>query len=363
MKSIPIRSSLVLGCVILTSLARAESPRDASEFPRTEVVPVLSFPVHEDKNQIYCDTMAHAWNALGQMKTFERALPLTLQGGESWSDALNAVERTLWIDDSPDRFAMAGMKKEGIVERINAGLAKKFGGKAPSVEVSLTRPDDILAYAYLRKSLEFAQPFEDTDLTFYDRAKYDRVELKSFGIGLHRKGAGKGQEGMASQIRIYDDSYEHTVLEIRPKGSEQTGDTILLLKVYDPGKSLGEMVDGALAKVKGKGAPFVYDSGLRVPVVDLNLRKHYREMQKPIVRTDYRISEAIHDIKFALNKEGALLESSGTIMVTRGGGGPRNYEFAPPFVVILAQKTGKELKAYFAAWIANEELLQVLPDR
>ncbi|MFH1263634.1 MAG: hypothetical protein V1495_09375 [Pseudomonadota bacterium] len=342
--------------VVVGTSSAAETPKDANDFKRTDVVPAPTLKFNAERNQIYCDTMAHAWNVLGEVKVFDRALPLKLKGQSNWSDALNDVDPYFFDVPSPDRFAMAGMKKDDIVDKINQGLQGKFGSDAPKVAVNLLRPDDILAYAYLFKNLEFAKPFEDVDLDYWDEKTHVPAPIKSFGIGLFKAGS-KGQASIASQIRIHDSSYSHTVVELRPKDYAKRYDTIILLKVNDAKPTLKEMIDEAVASVKGDGDDFVPNSGLRVPVIGLNIRKNYAEMVKPIVHSDYSIAAAIHDIKFVLNKEGALLKSSGTIMVTRGGG-PRNYQFDPPFLVILAQKTPKGLKAYFAAWIANDELLE-----
>ena len=67
--------------------------------------------------------------------------------------------------DAASYVALAGFVKDGIHQKIQGSLDRKFGGAATPrlipAKDSTTRPQDILAYAYLFKNLEFAIPFED----------------------------------------------------------------------------------------------------------------------------------------------------------------------------------------------------------
>ena len=72
------------------------------------------------------------------------------------------------------------------------------------------------------------------------------------------------------------------------------------------------------------------------------------------------IANARQIVKFQLNESGAILESEVDVTVNgfddpKPMPEPRRFIFDKPFLVILQQRNA--IQPYFAAWIANEELL------
>ena len=83
--------TLILGFAFQTTQAKQVlfkggqwQPVDADELHRTDVYPTLDFPLDPLRNQIYCDTMEHAWKKLNEMSVLQRVRPVTLIGAEAW---------------------------------------------------------------------------------------------------------------------------------------------------------------------------------------------------------------------------------------------------------------------------------------
>ena len=75
---------------------------------------------------------------------------------------------------------------------------------------------------------------------------------------------------------------------------------------------------------------------------------------------DYFIADAVQFIKFILNEEGAKLRSEMAIFAKRcisfSEKKPRQFIFDKPFLIYLKEK---DSPLYFAAWVANTEILKV----
>src|SRR5262249_26480136 len=135
--------------------------RDAADLKRTIVTPDLDQSLGHDRNALWCATFQLAWNEVRTLIAkdvhFDHDPPMVA--------ALNA-KRVTWADiDRASCVALAGWVRDGIIDQIHAQLEKSFHGAAMPrlVPQSNLRPQDIVAYAYLYKILEFSKRFERSD--------------------------------------------------------------------------------------------------------------------------------------------------------------------------------------------------------
>ena len=168
--------------------------------------------------------------------------------------------------------------KDNIHDRIRSALAEKFGNAAEPVLVpdqSLTpNPNDIVAYAYLFKNLEFAVPFERLEKPLNFRGR----EIAAFGM----TGEKSAQEEMASQVIIldYGRRRDDFVIEIKTKS---VGDRLILAKIQ-PGKTLSEtihIVDDRIHSARPlECGP---EDELAVPKFNFDITRNYGEIERAVL--------------------------------------------------------------------------------
>ncbi len=134
----------------------ASQGKAAGKYPDTVVTSVLDYAIPEGKNLIWCASFQLAWNELrdGIIKS-----DVILLDGPEWVSILNS--KSVTKDDlSADAFvALVGRQADNIVGRINEELQRKFAPPVPVVRED-PDPNTIIAYAYLRKALRFAEVFD-----------------------------------------------------------------------------------------------------------------------------------------------------------------------------------------------------------
>jgi hypothetical protein len=105
---------------------------------------------------------------------------------------------------------------------------------------------------------------------------------------------------------------------------------------------------------------------LAIPVLTLNVRRNYGEiLGRHILNpelTGLWIDRAAEVIRFRLDETGAHLEAEAEIVGENGHSepvpvpGPRRFVFDRPFLLLLQERDAST--PYFAAWIANTELME-----
>jgi hypothetical protein len=263
--------------------------------------------------------------------------------------------------DDESYVALAGFVRDGIFGKIDRGLKDKFKGRAsPHLlpEPGLTpRPQDIVAYSYLFKHLEFPTPFErlDTPLTFADGN-----QVTGFGMMAYKP----DHEKIYPQVQILDyKSPADFVIELKTKSA---GDRLILARV-SPASTLAAMV-AAVSKRIAAATPEPAQTGdvLVVPKFNFDLTRNYRELvgrllvvSNPKVAKDLMILSAMQNIRFQMDEKGATLRSESHISF--GCEGERIPQpkhimvFDDPFLVMMQRTTAKV--PYFALWVGNSDLL------
>jgi len=340
----------------------------SSELDQSTVTAHLETEITPDKNLVYCAAFQLAWNQLiGKIV----GGPLQLEGDPKIAQALNKrlVNEQAVAEDC--YLAMAGFERDGIVEQVKRALEEKFN-REPGFDLVLNHPDDILAYAFLAKSLPFDTEFEvlQDPLVFSDD-----VKVEAFGI--------ETEDDAVEQVVILDyqhsddfiiklqglpwveDEIEWGVMPDRPRVT----DDIILAKVA-PQATLLETVQAVLFRSR-KNARYHESSKLdfgigevlRIPKIDFDVHHKYTELvgKKWFNRgfEGYFITRALQNIKFKLDETGADLTSEAAMMATIGikppPPPPRQFIFDKPFLLCL--KKNESHVPYLAMWIGNSELL------
>jgi hypothetical protein len=107
--------------------------------------------------------------------------PIRLANAQPAADRLNRGDQSEGDLDREAVYAAAGLAKDGIVERIQAEMARKFPN-VPRPEFDVP-PDGAVAYAYLAASAKFDYPFFENDEPFlFTDSAGKKTAVGSFGI-------------------------------------------------------------------------------------------------------------------------------------------------------------------------------------
>ena len=193
---------------------------DASRLKNTYVSPHLEAPITEGGNVLWCGTFQLAWNELRTLIGED----LHFAGKEPEMVAVLNKRQFLESDlDDASYVAVADFVRNDVHGRIQRELQRKFGGQAsrkllPS-PADTPRPQDIVAYSYLFKNLEFSVVFERIEQPL----RFGASRVACFGIGEVFK---PGQAAMYGQVRVLDfRSPDDFIVELRTKSE---GDRVIL---------------------------------------------------------------------------------------------------------------------------------------
>lgn len=336
---------------------------DAAAFSRTIVTPHLEHPIAHDRNILWCATFQLAWTEvctlIGEDVHFDR--------DPSMVAPLNA-RRVTWADvDRASCVAVAGFVRDGIFDRIRAELAKTFRGEARPQLIpnpANARPQDIVAYAYLYKNLEFPTPFErlETPLDFGAA----RARVASFGVGPNKA----GPPAMYDQVTILDyKSADDFVIELTTKSPD---DRVILAKIARQPTLQAAVDHVASRQPAGLPATMSVTDVLQVPKFNFDIRRNYAELlwkrlrvANPKVASDLFLLQAMQDIRFEMNEIGVKLRSEAVMHFGCSAASPpppvHVLIFDKPFLVLLQRRASRQ--PYFALWVQNAELLIPKPPK
>lgn len=333
------------------SLVAADADNDLK---LTVVGGAISQPLEKGKNLLWCGTFQYAWNELGNVMNGAPG-PLTVAEAPRLAEWLNAGKTSTADLDADSYVAMGGFGRDGILDRVRSALQKTFKGAAsPKLLPSSLGPDEILAYAYLFKNLEFETPFVKSKvaLTFGD------AKLKAFGLWDDHE----IQDWFKIQHQIHVLAYQdptHWLVELDSKSSQDR----LLFARLDPRESLERTVAGAMDMAQGEAEQkFNRDDTLKVAMMNFDVTRNFRELVGKGVsgsKHSGNIAFAKQNIRLKLDERGAILKSEGAIGVTAAAPiRPRQPKIMicdGPFLMVMMRRDAAN--PYFAAWIDNAELL------
>ena len=346
----------------------------ADKLQKTVVSGHLRHPIRTGQNVLWCGTFQLAWNECCKLIGED----LHLEGEPPMAGELNRKAFTRGDLDEDSYVALAGFVRDRIHKKIRQALKKKFKGKArpryiPSKSIT-PRPQDIVAYAYLFKNLEFAAPFEDLKTPI----KFGQTSVKCFGVDEPKP----GQDAIRSQVSIFDYiSRDDFIIELHSKSES---DRIVLAKVA-PAATLEKTIAAvrkridAAVKAHGAGkapaekepnAPGPLDMWpvdiLKVPKFNFDITRRYKELEgrlllvkNPKVAKDLFILSALQNIRFQMDERGVRLRSESHLAIGCGVSHtpePKHIMiFDKPFLLMLRRTDAKV--PYFALWVDNPELL------
>lgn len=332
--------------------------RNAADLQATTVTGNLREPHARGKNLIWCASLQLAWDAAAE--PFGGKLPL--DGAPALGQALDDHLVTPHDLDPTSYIALGGFRRDGILEKIPAAVAEKFGpGHHPSLTLPREgHPDDLLAYALLLKNLAFAEPFvyeprpwlRFNDQTIVESFTFDRFDARR-------------EEAQRRQVTLW--RYEEDrdcIVELK---TTALADRLILARVT-PENTLANTVAMVMNALQAKPLPADPNDLLQVPCCALNLLRDYRELTGRKVqaksrdprnaRQTFTIASVQQSVEFRLNANGAELTSESAVAICGAGAPPRNryLYFNHPFLLLLVRRGCKI--PYLALWIDNPELLQ-----
>ncbi len=340
-------------------------PRDASSFAKTDVLPYPTMPILPGRNCLYCATFRIAWDQLRKSPN----QPVAVDPAPAIATELNRVPFSLDNLD-PGSFFAKTVDKADVV-KMKKELQLRFpGATGPSTPPAETVQEGRVLYAYLLKSLPFADAFNGNTgpLSFPRGSK--TAQVASFGQSLEAH----------SLVHIADyRTDEDFIIELKTQSDR---DVMLLAKI--PAEStLQATMDKVLARVTSPNPQHTrfnldHRESLRVPKLSFNIQQKYDDLVGiEIVGSTYSksgrpelIASAEQGTAFVLNERGAKLEStaeietdiSADIEPTPLPPPPpiRKFHFDRPFLVLLRERKSQE--PYFALWLENTELMEPWPN-
>lgn len=327
----------------------------------TTITPHLELPISTGSNVLWCGTFQLAWNEmctlLGEDIHFAVDPPM-----------VTPLNKKTFVRDHIDdasHVSLAGFVRNGILQKIPQALKEKFGGQAaphylPDPGLS-PRPQDIVAYSYLFKHLEFAKHFERLD----EALPFGEKKVSAFGLAEYKP----AHEAIFPQVSILEyNGPDDFIIELKSKAEE---DQLILAKIR-PSGTLGETVEDVLARI-GSATPTPMVSGdvLAVPRFNFDLTRIYTELtnrllvvKNPKVAKDLLLLSAIQNIRFQVDEKGVRLRSeSHTSFGCAARVEPQTQHYLildKPFLVMMKRVDADA--PYFALWVDNAELLVPLEE-
>lgn len=333
---------------------------------QTVVLPTLDTSIPDKKSAIWCISIQVAWNRLKNDITKE---PVKLTKGQEIADRLNNAEESESDMASADFFAMAGRVKDGIVQKIETGLAKKFPQNTMSPIQSF--PGGVVAFGYVKADVRYEYQFlNNPEWLSFTGSDGRTVPVRSFGLPEKR------HEDLVlgnslKQVRVLFRDGSRFAIDLSYQSSPYQ---IMLAKV--PRKST---LAGTLTELNEKMAaskPFGFKSSmsLLVPNMDWRVEHNFTELEG---QDKLFLNEAIvHDgmdpieflaklfqfVDFKMNRTGASVRSGAYLATGLLNGheheedtNPDHYHFDRPFLIVMKKRDSKH--PFFVMWVDSAEML------
>jgi len=305
-------------------------------------------PLEEGKNVVYCSTFQLCWNDMKDI--FDDNIELV--DGPEMVDFLNKSLSTK-ADISDEYYvAVAGFAGDNIEEDINRQLKSKFSEEV-LVDYSGNADDDIIAYAYLYKNLEFAEEFESLETPLDFGAGNYTFDVEAFGIEDY---SNKNKK-MGEQVDIIDyNNYDDFIIRLNTKSSDDE----IILAMVSPQNTLLETIEYVSNRVEnGSNESMMEHDVLKIPKFSFNISHTYSELIDKGIENQpfmaYSISEAQQEISFVLDEKGAILKSISSFSLSKDDIESRYLVFNQPFLLYMKEEGAQY--PYFAMWIENTDLM------
>jgi hypothetical protein len=329
----------------------------SKELKRTSIVAHLHAPMETGRTLVWCSTMQVAWNELCGFVTGGEGQPTLTNPGTLAPELMKGRGTRTEIGEGS--FVATAGTGPATIERIKKELAETFNGQAsPSLLPESLGPDEILAYAYLFKNLEFPTPFMTSRWPTEWLTAGGKAEASLDMWGWWKDREVPSEEEIRAQVKVLAyDSPERWSVELATKSQ---GDRLVISRLA-PLPTLAATVDAANALGQGK-EPGDLKAGdtLRVPYLNFDLTESFEALKGVGIsgpKGGGSISEAIQNIRLRLDEKGAVLKSEAVIGVTSAPmfDEPKRMICDGPFLIQMMKEGATT--PYFAAWVANPEVL------
>jgi hypothetical protein len=184
-----MESCLSVGTALLALAVGCSKAPDTPESPKlfampaeslgeTDILPYTEGQITPGRNYIYCATFQLAWD---QMEADVFKEPVELSGNPPMADALNRNTRPPIDLDDRSYIARAGLASSGIVDEVRREVEEKFPDAG--FEIADLGPGAVsAAYAFLVKSLPFAEPFSQLKEPLAFTHEGGATKVKGFGF-------------------------------------------------------------------------------------------------------------------------------------------------------------------------------------
>ncbi len=343
---------------------------DSSNLHDLAIVPTLDTPMPPGKSVLWCSSFQLAWNQLKQDIVKE---PIRIEGAEAIADRLNRAEQSFSDISADSVYAVAGLVRDGINDKIRSEMHRRFPG-APVPELD-DDPLAITAFAHLNAGVKYAHPFQvnPKPLDFTD-ARGQKTSVASFGIpGSNREVPPEVRE----QVRILYASYAgEEVLGFALDLSVDSQPNQIVLARIKPATTLAE----TLADLENKNAKYKliskplpddkedelnYNETLLVPAMHWRVNHQFRELEgvnrfllNPCCPGLF-MKTAYQDVEFRFDSEGATVASNARLVAAKASAErarpPTAFKFDRPFLIYLKKRDAKH--PFFVMWVNDAELL------
>jgi hypothetical protein len=332
---------------------------NSTDLKQTVILPTLDTPMPKGKNVIWCSSFQLAWN---QLKDNVIGEPVKLIGAEEIAGRLNLAKQSL--ADIPDEscYAAAGLVKDGIVEKIQMEMAKRFPSELQPDFNDVSPKVAIIAYSYLTANVKFKIPYFENRKEFIFRdSKGNQTPVTSFGIRPEDHDA---YQKLRKQVEVLYYSHSPESSNLREYAIDLCKDTKpnqIVLAVIEPKETLEQTLEYLNDKIVGfTKEEFFHKFGINdvllVPNIFWKITHRFKELEgKTLGNIDYinfYIGLALQMIQFRLDRSGAELKSEAKLYVESL---PNHFVFDRPFLIYI-KKRGAE-QPFFVMWIDNAELL------
>lgn len=312
----------------------------------TEMTAVMDRKLPQGRNVLWCATFQIAWDqACGR---FGR--PMKLKPESQLADSLNQSAFDMnWVD-ADSVFTTQGLLEDGVLDRIDQGVRGKSGRPSKILErvKQGSAAGDLVFYAMLHKELEFSHPFGKLGAWQVGGRK---VPWFGFAPG-HRESA-----RLRQQVRVHRyESRNDFVIELLGR---QAGDQLLLAKLPEVPETMNRLGEAVLKAVRTDAPQAKHEDLLAVPNVVVDEDVAFTELHgSTVVGSGRFIRQALQSIEFHMDEKGVKLHSEAEISFGCAASPrvePRLMVLDPPFAIVMRRKGAP--KPYFAAWLANADLL------
>lgn len=298
-------------------------------------------------NYVYGAAMNLAWNDLADNILHEK-LQLNTKDKTAlkMANKLNQAPFNKNDLDEASYYIKSGYGQKTVNE-INQESAKKFSEKSfGDLKLDL-EDEDIIAYAYFLKEVEYLEQFKSNNLIFNNS-----VSVNSFY-------AGSDEQRANVKILAYENDDKFIIKLLLKDDSDE----LILAKGYDM-TSPQEVMQEINRLHQNEGTNMEKGDRFEAPKLNLDMHRDYDEMTGQSLAntgfTQYRISKMFEDIKFKMDEKGAKVENQAVILVT-GSSMPNPIKYKKLILdkaYWVVMKKTSSYNPYFILGVKNTELME-----